>query len=190
MELDNECAKEQMAIQRQFDEKKKPIFNERRSIIEKIPKFWAETISKHPVFQENIHPEDLEVLEFLKDIELEDNLDDEGSYRIKLIFDEAVSNLMKPNILVKHVVFKDNEEIVKEVTEISWAKESPRAAIEKKFSGAENKEEEYGRSIVSFFDFFSEHIPEESIDIGEIIRRDIFHAPLLYYCEDELDHCE
>lgn len=186
MELDNECAKEQMAIQRQFDEKKKPIFDERRSIIEKIPKFWAETISKHPVFQENMHQEDLEVLEFLKDIELEDNLDDEGSYKIKLVFDEAVSDIMEPNVLVKHVVFKDNEEVVNEVTRIKWMKESPRDAIEKKLAETDDSKE-FRRSIISFFDLFSEDTLGESIDIGEVIRRDIYHAPLLYYCEEESD---
>ncbi|QOY40163.1 Nucleosome assembly protein (NAP) [Cryptosporidium parvum] len=184
MELDSECAKEQMIIQRQFDEKKKPIFDERKAIIEKIPKFWADTISRHPVFQDNMHPEDFDILEYLKDIELEDNLDNEGSYKIKLIFDEAVSEFMEPNILVKHIIFKDNQEIVNEVTKINWKKESPRSIIEKKFIDTEENEEEYKNSVLSFFDFFSENISDD-IDIGEIIRRDIYHAPLLYYREDD-----
>ncbi|KAK9171092.1 Nucleosome assembly protein (NAP) family protein [Cryptosporidium meleagridis] len=185
MELDSECAKEQMNIQRQFDEKKKPIFDERRAIIEKIPKFWADTISRHPVFQDNMHPEDFDILEYLKDIELEDNLDNEGSYKIKLIFDEAVSEFMEPNILVKHIIFKDNQEIVNEVTKINWKKESPRSIIEKKFIDTEENKEEYKNSVLSFFDFFSENISDDNIDIGEVIRRDIYHAPLLYYREDD-----
>ncbi|WKS79659.1 nucleosome assembly protein [Cryptosporidium sp. 43IA8] len=184
LEEDSECAKEQMIIQRQFDEKKKPIFDERKAIIEKIPKFWADTISRHPVFQDNMHPEDFDILEYLKDIELEDNLDNEGSYKIKLIFDEAVSEFMEPNILVKHIIFKDNQEIVNEVTKINWKKESPRSIIEKKFIDTEENEEEYKNSVLSFFDFFSENISDD-IDIGEIIRRDIYHAPLLYYREDD-----
>ncbi|KAJ1612316.1 nucleosome assembly protein [Cryptosporidium canis] len=187
MEIDNECAKEQMAIQREFDKKKRPIFEERKSIIEKIPKFWADTISRHPIFLENMHPEDYDVLELLTDIELEDNLDNEGSYKIKLIFDEAVSEFMEPNVLVKHIVFKDHEESVQELTEIKWKKESPRSLIEKKFAGEIGSDDKLKGSIVSFFDFFSKDISDEGIDIGEIIRRDIYHAPLLYYCEDDLN---
>ncbi|KAF7456762.1 putative nucleosome assembly protein [Cryptosporidium felis] len=190
MELDNQCAKEQMVIQRKFDEKKKPLFEERRSIIKNIPNFWADAISRHPVFLENMHPEDYDVLKYLNDIELDDNLDDEGSYRIKFVFDESVSEIMEPNVLIKHVVFNDNRESVQEVTKINWKKDSPRSTIEKKFIEDKNTESELDSTIVSFFDFFSEEIQDDALDIGEIIRRDIYHAPLLYYCDDDQSQSE
>ncbi|KAH8740586.1 hypothetical protein FG386_002168 [Cryptosporidium ryanae] len=195
MELDKECAKEQMIIQRKFDEKKKPIFEKRREIIEKIPKFWAKTISKHPVFIENMQDEDIDILEHLKDIELDDNLDDEGSYRIKLTFDDSVSKHMEPSVLVKHVVFQDGAETVKEFTKIKWKSESPKSRISKRLlnEGSGKEEDDLSDSeIFSFFDFFTDEINGDGIDIGDIIRRDIYHSPLFYFCddisEDDINH--
>ncbi|KAH7647780.1 nucleosome assembly [Cryptosporidium bovis] len=193
MELDKECAKEQMVIQRQFDEKKKPMFVKRREIIEKIPKFWARTISKHPVFIESMQNEDIEVLEHLKDIELDDNLDDEGSYKIKLTFDDSVSEHMEPSVLIKHVIFKDGVETVKEVTKIKWRSESPKSRISKRlFKEGNSKEEDElnNEEIFSFFDFFTDDVNGDGIDIGDIIRRDIYHSPLFYFCEENASEDE
>ncbi|KAL7068867.1 putative nucleosome assembly protein [Cryptosporidium serpentis] len=183
MNLDRECAKEQMKIQRKFDEKKRPILEERKKVIEKIPRFWYDTLCRHPLIAEHIHSEDLDVLKHLKHIELDDNLDDEGSYCISLIFDEGVSDIMEPLVLKKHIIYKDDEEKVQEVTTIKWKSVSPKTLITEKINKMEGDidKEKFNFSIFDFFDKDFNH----NVDIGDIIRRDIFHAPLLYYCDNE-----
>lgn len=82
--LEEECAKQQMVVQKEFDEKKKPVLVKRQEIIDKIPGFWCRCLRNHPQLAYLVE-EDIPVLEHLKRIDLDDNIDEHGSYKIKFV---------------------------------------------------------------------------------------------------------
>lgn len=63
---------------------------------------------------------DLPILEHLRQIDLMDNLDNNGSYKLTLIFNEAANEYMSPLKLTKHIEFDVNKETVVECTKINW----------------------------------------------------------------------
>lgn len=83
-DLDEQCARKQMEVQKEFDVSKKPILEQRQAVLNKIPGFWATALRNHHMFA-LMAEEDEPVLKHLKSIELDDNLDDSGSYRIKFV---------------------------------------------------------------------------------------------------------
>lgn len=145
LELDEECATKQIELQREYDKKKQPHFRKRQAglvmgylitsqeVIDKIPGFWAKAITHHPALS-YLTTADMPILELLEKIELEDNLDNSGSYKITLVgyseindtltsmqtFGEVAREYMEPLVLTKHTVFSENKENVVECTKIEW----------------------------------------------------------------------
>ncbi|EPR59907.1 putative nucleosome assembly protein (NAP) [Toxoplasma gondii TgCatPRC2] len=185
--LEEECAKQQMVVQKEFDEKKKPVLVKRQEIIDKIPGFWCRCLRNHPQLAYLVE-EDIPILEHLKRIDLDDNIDEHGSYKIKFTFDEAAKAFMEPLVLEKHVQFHNDpcsEEVVS-VTEITWKEgKSPVAAAEAKRAGDADDDVD----VVSFFEWFTKEPSEEAsrLEVGEIIRREIWHAPVPYFLDEVAD---
>lgn len=177
-ELDEQCAREQMKIQKTYDDKKKPWFEKRQAIIEKVPGFWCHTFQNHPALY--IINEDIAILEHLKRIDLDDNLDDTGSYKISFVFDEGARQFMEPLTLVKRVKFENNEENVTDCTEIKWKEDKSPIEAARQRRELDKRCEEW-----SIFEWFTKKPwgGDEKPDLGEVIRREIWHAPLAYYTD-------
>ncbi|EKX74345.1 nucleosome assembly protein, putative [Theileria equi strain WA] len=176
LQLDEECANEQMELQRKYDQKKQPFFKKRQEIIEKVPGFWCKALTHHPALS-YLTSADLPILEHLKGIDLQDNLDNNGSYKLTLEFSEKAKEYMSPLVLVKHVEFDINKETVKECTKITW--KPGKSPIEEALKARNND-----RCIDwSIFEWFTEEEWVDRPDVGEIIRREIWHAPLAYYMD-------
>ncbi|UKK00817.1 nucleosome assembly protein [Theileria orientalis] len=176
LSLDEECANEQMNLQRMFDKKKQPYFDKRQEIIDKIPGFWCKALTHHPALC-YLTSADLPVLEHLKSIELYDNLDNNGSYKVTFNFSEKALEFMSPLSLTKHIVFGVNKENVKECTRITW--KPGKSPVEEALKARKND-----KCIDwSLFEWFTEEEWLNRPDIGEIIRREIWHAPLAYYMD-------
>jgi len=150
--------------------------------------------------------QDHEIMKHLRCIHLDDNLDENGSYKITFTFNDEAKEFMEPLVIYKHVQFleekpddqfsgeKPPKEII-DVTKIKWKPgKSPIEAAAKL-----REEQQYGKSNVdaswSFFEWFDEKPWEHTLDIGEIFRREIWHSPLSYLLDqnhsddddDELD---
>jgi len=188
-EIDDECVKEQMKVQQEYDVKKAPLFEERQGIISRIPGFWGNALLNHGAM-EVIVDEDKKFIKCLTRIDLEDNLDDLGSYKIKFVFSDEVKGLLEPLELVKHVIFSEsNVPEVNFVTSFRF-KDGPdprEVAIEKRKEG--------NREVWSFFEWFAEEEiagdpGDEWPDLGEVIRRQFWHTPLNYFLNDISDDDE
>lgn len=63
LELDDECVKEQLKIQRKFAARMRPLMLERQSVMDKIPNFWGRVMSNLPLDEDHILcSEDAELL--------------------------------------------------------------------------------------------------------------------------------
>lgn len=70
-----------MRIQREFEQKKKPILEKRDAAIENSPGLWAKIICSCAHLREYIAPPEAELLlKYLRKVKLEDHLDDNGSF--------------------------------------------------------------------------------------------------------------
>ncbi|GIX65430.1 nucleosome assembly protein [Babesia caballi] len=176
LRIDEECASKQIELQREYDRRKQPYFNKRQEIISRIPGFWAKAITHHPGLS-YLTTADLPILEQLNSIQLDDNLDNNGSYKITLIFNEAAREFMEPLVLCKHIVFADNKENVVECTKINW--QPGKSPIEVAVKARTDE-----RCIDwSLFEWFTEEEWVNRPDFGEILRRELWHAPLAYYLD-------
>lgn len=176
LELDEECATKQIELQREYDKKKQPHFRKRQEVIDKIPGFWAKAITHHPALS-YLTTADMPILELLEKIELEDNLDNSGSYKITLTFGEVAREYMEPLVLTKHTVFSENKENVVECTKIEW--KAGKSPIEVALKARTDD-----RCIDwSLFEWFTEDEWLNKPDFGEILRRELWHAPLAYYLD-------
>ncbi|OEH77520.1 aspartic acid-rich protein [Cyclospora cayetanensis] len=190
-DLDEQCARKQMEVQKEFDLSKKPILEKRQSVLDKIPGFWATAIRNHHMFA-LMSEADEPVLQHLKSIQLDDNLDDSGSYRIKFVFAEGAKEHFSPLELVKEVRFGPpgpaDEEVV-EATEICWTdkEKNPVAVVlaEREKGGEEDT------ASWSLFEWFTKDPwPESRPDVGEVIRREIWHSPVAFFLGDALSEDE
>ncbi|EDO05923.1 Nucleosome assembly protein (NAP) family protein [Babesia bovis T2Bo] len=176
LEIDEECAVKQIELQREYDRKKQPHFKKRQEIIDKIPGFWAKAISHHPALS-YLTTADAPILELLQKIDLEDNIDNNGSYKVTLTFTEEAREYMEPLVLTKHIVFTNDKDDVVECTKIEWKEGKSPIEVAQKARSDE-------RCIDwSLFEWFTTEEWVNRPDFGEILRRELWHAPLAYYLD-------
>jgi len=167
LDLDQECTNEQISIQRKYDAKKKPAWDQRTSIISQIPDFWATAIGNHPMtspHEKIFWKQDFPILSLLTEIELRDNLDDFGSFELLFRFDHDNNIYFSESQIIRKFIVEKNREYVT-VTPVTWA------------PGKKPK------SKKSFFYWLcsGEILNDDQIDIGDIFRTDLWQNPYPYY---------
>jgi len=156
--LDSECAREQLRIQREFDAKKEPLLKARTDAVSCIPNFWRATILNHPdIFKSE---QDAEILSYLDELCVADNEDDFGSHTIRLSFADGNPFFSEKELVKKITVLEDNTEQVNN-SSISWAPGKKPASK-------------------SFFDYWNSDVSGNG-DLGDIIRRDLWINPYVYF---------
>jgi len=165
--LDKECTNEQLVVQRKFDNMKKPIWEERCEFFKKIPKFWSVAIGNHPLVidQKVFIKEDAPILAHLVDIQLDDNIDDNGSYELLFKFDQSRNHFFSESQISRKTIINDQGKIEVKISRISWApKKKPK-------------------SKKSFFNWLSSEdvMDNNGVDVGDIFRTDLWQNPYPYY---------
>ena len=164
LEVEKNCAKEQLAIQRKYDTTMRlPLILLRHEQIESIPQFWCIAIMNHPGLDGSVLKRlDYGPLSYLTKLDVEDNLDDNGSFRITLIFDDSNNPYFSNNTLVRTVTVLDDQTEHPVSTPIAWApKMKPDSHPE------------------SFFTWFASN--DDSSSFSHIICRDLWMNPYMYY---------
>ena len=164
LSLDKACSREQLEIQRKYDLEKTPLILERKKEMDKIPHFWAEALGNHPATNQEAFVTDREILEYLASIELEDNLDDNGSYLLRFVFDSANNPFFSQSELVRKVTILEDQTDEVFSSPISWAP---------------NKKPKHPESFFAWFSSSAGNSPNE--DLGEVLRRDLWQNPYPYY---------
>lgn len=162
--IDKDCAREQLAVQRSFDAKKYSILEQRKEEISKIPLFWVTAIGNHPFTDTEAFVKDREILAYLESIDLEDNLDDNGSYFLRFKFDSDSNPFFSNAELVRRVTILDDQTETVTATPILWA---PK------------KQPTHPRSFFAWFSSSGGSSLED--DFGEVLRRDLWQNPYPYY---------
>lgn len=179
--LNEKASEEILKVEQKYNKLRKPHFDRRNGIIEKINNFWITAMVNHPQISLLIDEEEEDCLHFLTKMEVEEFEDIKSGYRIKLYFD--TNPFFENDVLVKE--FHLGGEPKSTSTEIQWktgmdltkrVKES--AALQRRKRGFEPK---------NFFTWFSDHLDPSSDDIAEVIKDDLWPNPLQYYLVPDID---
>jgi template-activating factor I len=162
--VDKECLTEQLEVQRKHDLRKIPLQEQRKEEISKIPDFWVTAIGNHPFTNQEPWPRDREILSYLESIDLEDNLDDNGSYNLTFKFGSG-NPFFSNSELVRSVTILEDQSDVVTSTPILWA--------------PKRKPPPHSKSFFAWFSSPGGVALEE--DFGEILRRDLWQNPYPYY---------
>lgn len=165
LSLDKACSKDQLEIQRKYDAEKAPLLLQRRIETNKIPSFWATALGNHPATNAEAFLEDREILDLLTSIDLEDNIDDNGSYQLRFVFDSSCNPFFPQSELVRTVTILEDQTDQVTSTPISWAP---------------GKRPKHPNSFFAWFSAASDNsCPSQ--DLGEVLRRDLWQNPYPYY---------
>jgi len=159
-------------INRKYNDKKGPVYKKRNDLVKKIPHFWKTALMNHPTLGVSFNEEDENLLDFLDDVEVEDG---DNAFKVTFYF--------KPNPWFK------NTSLWKQY---ALELENPENGRFHQCSPIQYKE---GKHLAEGFFalFFSSEpdiSPEEDLNVGEIIRDEIYAEPLSFYeglSSDELD---
>ena len=163
--LMTEFNKEVMALRRRYEERIKPLYEQRFTIVSPagaapgIPQFWVTAIRNHPNLSQYIEEADLPALAALTDIRCE--LDTEGTTEsFKLFFDFAPNDFFENTQLTKEYKLDDDDEL-KTATgcEIKWklgkclTEKSVKKVVKKRGKGKQTVQKI--EKVDSFFHFFA-----------------------------------
>jgi len=164
--LEQGCREEQIEVQCKYDAMKKKHFDARGALVKKIPNFWRDVLINFGQPAGLINPAEIEVLDYLEDVILEDNLDRKGSHKFTFTFKE--NPFFKQTTIVKSVLIKDEENVQIDVTPITFTKnplenlladEQPTASfLHWLQSKDEDGEDDFGST-------FREHVWEEAVGV-------------------------
>ncbi|KAF9967532.1 hypothetical protein BGZ70_009212 [Mortierella alpina] len=147
-----------------------PIFEKRRAIIAKIPKFWSVVCQNHEAMGAIMSADDIPILDHLTDIWVQHDTKDSRNYTITFTFKE--NPYFTDKELVKKITIKDDDEAVAESTKIHW-KEGKNVTLKRK-NDAENE---------SFFSFFE----DDDATLADYIAHDMFTEAFAVYVNDDSD---
>lgn len=205
------CEKDMEAAERDAEiyriKKTQNIYQQRREILKKIPKFWYIVVAENDDFSEYVDAEELKFLEMIDDIYVHykvadtdvDKLTHYRDFSITISFkDDSNKPLIDTQLVTKEFQTKvvDGEEtLISQPVDVVWPKElyniEPQA-IKKKNSGKEMSKEDkklYRRGMKSIFSWFSwtgEKPGKEfrhGEDLARLIIDDLFPYAVKYYTE-------
>uniref|UniRef100_A0A0D6QYG8 Uncharacterized protein n=1 Tax=Araucaria cunninghamii TaxID=56994 RepID=A0A0D6QYG8_ARACU len=183
-ELDqaNEAANEKvLEIEQTYMEKRRPIYERRNEVIQKIPQFWLTAFLSHPHLRDLLTDEDCKAFKFLKSLSVEDLGDIKSGY--KITFEFGPNPYFEDSKLSK--VFKYVEDA--STAELGNAPHWKDGMDLTKSKKPETKEKKRPRKTNSFFNWFSDPVDADLIvglmqdEIAEIIKEDLWVNPLTYF---------
>jgi len=163
--LNEEAAEEIIQVEKKFNQKRKPSFEERSVVIKQIPHFWKRVFSNHPMISDCLSEEDLKILDYLEDVIVEDFDNIKEGHRISFKF--------KPNpwfsnhLITKEFRINDNGELAVVPPKVDWK---------------EGKDiTQHDDNDNSFFSIWLSNDEETSADIADLLKEELWVSPSKYY---------
>ncbi|GBB94609.1 hypothetical protein RclHR1_02390015 [Rhizophagus clarus] len=181
-ELNQELEAAELEIVKQQIRAFKPIYEKRKKVIKKIPKFWSQVLTKH--IPQHLANDDDSVVQHIDDITVE--RDENSLENFKIVLSFSKNEYFKNKELVKEfIVDADGQRKIKS-TPIDWF--DGRDYTKKRKADEEDDDQ-------SFIKWFSEENADDSSswELGKNFRDDIYHQALMIYMaeyDDEDDEEE
>ncbi|KAG2392523.1 hypothetical protein C9374_011248 [Naegleria lovaniensis] len=180
--LDEELETEIALLQSKYDALKKPFYESRKPLISGIKNFWADVISIHPLFSKMLNDTELEILKYLIDIEVENDISKDTKF-FKVTFKFKDNPFFTNSELWKLIRSKPQEEAPEtQQSGIKW-KEGQHV------SSSEGDKKRKHQQDQSLFKVFVEET-EYDEDFISIIVDEIYANPLSILIGDDEEETE
>lgn len=184
-QVNGELADKIVELEKQWAEKRAPVYSKRAIACRKIPGFWVKALSHHPLAMELIGDDDEIVLSHLIDLEVVPEDDVQSGYSIVFRFSD--NPYLAKNEYTKKIQYKDDGSLLATTTPpLEWKDteegKQQRTLQDQRLGNAEDAQ-------LSFFDWLKEdnEIPaSEDEIIADAIKQDIWPDPLRYYSGEGL----
>jgi len=180
--LNEKASKEILQVETKYNKLRKPFYDKRATIIERIPNFWVNAVINHPQISMLIDEEEEDCLHFLNKLEVEEFENVENGFRIKFMFDE--NPFFDNSELVKEFQLGPNTEPKSTSTQIQWKENMDLSKKQKEIILQRRKR---GLDVKTFFSWFSDNSDPAADDIAEVIKDDLWPNPLQYYLTPDGD---
>jgi template-activating factor I len=155
----------------------KPIYEKRKEILKKIPKFWSQVFMKRAYIGQYLSTDDYSVVQFIDDVTVE--MDENSLESFKIVMNFSENEYFKNKELIKEfIVEADGQRKIKS-TPIEWF--DGRDYTKKRKANDDEDDQ-------SFIKWFSEEISDEnSWEIGKLIKDEVYPQAWLIYTNDDDD---
>lgn len=182
--LNEKASEEILTVEQKYNKLRKPLYDSRNKLIEKIPQFWVTAFVNHPQISAILDEEEEECLHSLKQVEVEEFEDIKSGYHIKLFFDN--NKYFTNGVLEKqfHLSTSGSDgawDPASSSTKIDWKKGQNLVA---KAEALKNKKS----GLRTFFQWFCDNTEPSADDIAEVIKDDMWPNPLQYYLSPEVEN--
>jgi len=181
--LNEKASEEILKVEQKYNKLRKPYFDRRNGIIEKIPNFWVTAMVNHPQISLLIDEDEEDCLHFLTKLEVEEFEDIKSGYRIKFFFEE--NPFFENDVLVKEFHLGSSGDPKSTSTDIKWKENMDLSKKQKEVIQMRRKR---GLEAKTFFTWYADHGDPSADDVAEVIKDDLWPNPLQYYLVPDLDN--
>ncbi|RIA93184.1 hypothetical protein C1645_763039 [Glomus cerebriforme] len=154
----------------------KPIYEKRKNVLKKIPKFWSTVLTKRIFVAQYLATDDYSVIQYIDDLTVEK--DENSLYNFKIILSFSENDYFKNKELVKEFIVDADERKIKS-TPIEWF---DGRDYTKKRKADEDEDDQ------SFIKWFSEENTDESSwELGRAIKDEIYPQAWMIYLNEEYE---
>ncbi|XP_049529574.1 protein SET [Anopheles darlingi] len=184
--LNEKASEEILQVEQKYNALRKPYYQKRNEIIQRIPSFWVTAIVNHPQLSRILEEEEEECLQFLDKLEVEEHENIKSGYWINFYFDE--NPYFENKVLTKkfNLGAVNNETPVSTSTPIKWNPDRDLTkTLPKKMAAAGRRKRHL--QYRTFFEWFTDNNDPINDDIAELIKDDLWLNPLQYYLVPDVE---
>ena len=185
-----EASEEILKVEQKYNKLRRPFYDKRNTIIQRIPKFWLTAFINHPQITAIIEEDEEDCLQYLNKLEVEEFEDIKSGYRIKLYFDK--NPYFDNEFLIKEFHLGSSGDPASQSTPIQWkegmdlaAKMAQRAAAA--LETAKNSRKRALQQPKTFFTWFCDNGDPSDDEIAEVIKDDMWPNPLQYFLVPDIE---
>lgn len=185
-QINDEASDRVLAVEQEFNLKRRPVYAQRNAALAKIPGFWKRVLMVHPIIRGVVTEADLDIMDYLVEVDVEDYEDIKSGYRLKFTFAEG-NPFFSNRVLTKELRFADDASLTTTGTAIQWHPGMEPAAEEDGQAGSKRRLENSANQYMLFKSWFNEQQQVEMghDEVADVLKDDIWPDPMRWFREAE-----
>jgi len=183
--LNEKASEEILTVEQKYNKLRKPHFDNRNVLIQKIPNFWVTAFVNHPQISAILDEEEEDCLHYLNKVEVEEFEDIKSGYRIKLHF--SSNPFFSNESLVKEFHLATSGDPASQSTPITWKPDQDLVRKAQESQVQQNGSKRRHGPSRTFFQWFLDNSDPSADDIAEVIKDDMWPNPLQYFLAPDIE---
>ncbi|EFJ52054.1 hypothetical protein VOLCADRAFT_79426 [Volvox carteri f. nagariensis] len=179
--VNDEASDRVLAVEQEYNKKRRPIYAERAEIIKKIPHFWHRVLSSHPTLADQLSDDDAAILEYVTELDVVDFDDIKSGFKIVLSFSADNPYFSNPTLTKSFHYGESDGKVTTQPATINWSE--GHAPTVPGLDG------QFGPSYL-FFTWMATSEPVGAgtpDEIAEVIKDEIWPNPVKYYFSQTIE---